>query len=161
MSTPNTAPVSDRFGLARHRPAGEWTPVFQGEPIVGTAHRPDQVTAFAAAVRRAESQGLRYGLRLLRTPRDDDDDAVTVLGHADIQPLLRARSQREWTIGVLPRALAKQVLSQYLDRDIPLAAELLSIVTIPDAAPMITLTLLAPADALPHRMPRPGLKLVR
>ena len=157
---PQLSAVPERFGLARHRPPGSWSAAAAAEPVVGTYHQIDNVRAFAAAVRRAERMGHRYGLRLARAKTGSDDQTLIVLGFAETQGMFGSRTLRDWRIGTLSRGLSEDVSRHYLDRNIPIAAELVSIVDVPDGAPMIIITILASQIPAPVNRGRPALTMV-
>lgn len=162
MSNPSVAPSPIRYGLARHRPPGQWAPIARSEPLVGTLYRVDEVAAFTAAVRRAEKLGLRYGLRLEYIPAGfERDDTVAVFGEAETQHLFGSRSRREWRIGTLSRDMASEVIQSYFEKDIAVAAELVSIVETQDGMPLISVTILGPARPVPLPIQRPTLSLVQ
>tara|TARA_R110002073_G_scaffold28711_4_gene90990 strand:- start:213 stop:701 length:489 start_codon:yes stop_codon:yes gene_type:complete len=162
MSNPSVAPSPIRYGLARHRPPGQWAPIARSEPLVGTLYRVDEVAAFTAAVRRAEKLGLRYGLRLEHIPAGfERDDTVAVFGEAETQHLFGSKSRREWRIGTLSRDMASEVIESYVSKDIAVAAELMSIVETQDGMPLISVTILGPARPVPLPIQRPALSLVQ
>jgi hypothetical protein len=162
MSTPRVGSTPIRYGLARHRPPGQWAPVSRSEPLVGMLYRVDEVAAFTAAVRRAEKLGLRYGLRLEYIPAGFERDAtVAVFGEAETQHLFGSKSRREWRIGTLSRDLANAVIESYVSKDIAVAAELMSIVETQDGMPLISVTILGPARPVPLPIQRPALCLVQ
>jgi len=162
MSTLSVAPSPIRYGLARHRPPGHWDPIARSEPIVGTLFHVDEVAAFTAAVRRAEKLGLRYGLRLAHIPGGFETNAsVAVYGEAETQHIFGSKSKREWRIGALSQDMAREVIGEFLDKDIPVAAELVSVVETQDGMPLISVTILGPAMPVPLPVQRPMLSVVR
>lgn len=161
MTKSAAIPLMNRFGLARHRPVGTWTVATGPEPIVGTGYRRDAVQDYCDAVRRAERYGLRYGVRLRREPHSpDDEEIITVIGTVDSRGPMGRRRQQEWTIGVLSRGLTRQVTDRFLDRGREIAAELISIIDTADSAPLVSLSILVPAETTEHTM-RPCLSVVQ
>lgn len=116
-----------RYGQSRHKPAGEWVQTTLAESVVGVHHRKANAVAFARAARKAEAQGLIYGVELEHRPDNrHDPNAIAVIGIAEWKGWFR-RGVERWHIGYLDRDIAAEIVADLVSKDIPVAAELYSI----------------------------------
>ena len=117
----------NRFGQDKHRPEGKWVQATSMQKVEGVHHRKEQAKAFADAVRKAERKGLQCGLQLEHQPNNPHDrNAIAVFGVSEKKGIF-SRGVGEWHIGYLDRELARELVDDFISKDIPIAAELHSI----------------------------------
>ena len=116
-----------KFGLDRHHPEGKWVKATTVESVAGVHHRKADAKAFADAVRVAERKQLSYGVQLEHRPDNPHDkNAIAVLGVAETKGWF-GQSVKEWQIGYLERETAEQLVDEFVNKEIPIAAELHSV----------------------------------
>lgn len=117
-----------KYGRDRHQPPGEWVQTTQLTDAVGLSHRKSDVILFANAVKKAEKQGLPYGLRIERQPNNPHDpNAIAIYGIAETKGWFGTK-RNEWHIGFVPADVAADVSPNLIDAGIPVAVELYQIV---------------------------------
>lgn len=116
-----------RYGQSRHKPHGEWVQTTLVESVVGVHYRKASAVAFARAARKAEAQGLLYGVEIEHRPDNrHDPNAIAVIGVAERKGWFR-RTVERWHIGYLDRDTAAEIVGDLVSKGIPVAAELYSI----------------------------------
>lgn len=114
-----------KYGLDRHRPAGDWVQTTVVEEVWGINHRKGDVVAFCQAVDDAERSGRPYGIYLRPEPANQHDpNAIAVIGRCMVKPLFRSPRLKEWHIGYIQRDLAREIHEDLLGKGIPIASEL-------------------------------------
>lgn len=138
--------MSEQLGRDRHKPAGEWVQTTTVVPVAGIQFRRSDVGAFITAVRKAESSGRRYGVRLEHHPYNrHDSNAIAVYGYAEISGWFRA-GMKEWHIGFLDRHTAKEIVRDLISPGVPIAGELYKIYVGDDGFVDVKVLVLAPPN---------------
>lgn len=114
-----------RFGVDRHRPAGQWV---QNTPLLEVAavqNRKAAALAFARAAENAERRQWPYGLRFALEPTNQEDpNAIKVIGFAMAKPMFGATKEHVFDIGYIDRETAAEVHEDLVAVEHPFAAEL-------------------------------------
>jgi hypothetical protein len=118
----------EKFGMARHKPTGQWVQTTALLTVAGSNHRRADVERFFNAVRAAETRSLLYGVRLILEPENrHDPNAIAVYGFAEGKGWFGKSKVRSWHVGYLPAEDAADVQSNILGRGLPIEAELYSL----------------------------------
>jgi hypothetical protein len=128
------------FATDRHQPTGTWVKATARVKVAGIHHRKRDVGIWVQAARLAERDGRYYGIELLPEPANPHDpNAIKVVGLADLDGKRLA-----WHIGYLPRYVAKDISTDLLACDVPIAGELWSIYEGTDNFVDVNVIVLAP-----------------
>ncbi|GGZ39258.1 hypothetical protein [Asticcacaulis endophyticus] len=117
-----------KFGLGRHRPPGVWVETTLAESVAGIPHRLPYVRSWLKAVKRAERQGLYYGLELIPEPLNShDENAIQVVGLVERNWPFMAPVIESYHIGYVPAFTAAELQTDIISQGLRLGGELYSI----------------------------------
>jgi len=129
----------ERIGRKSPSFAGRWAPATDILSIVGLAEKGSSLRRFVDAVRQAERENLRYGVKVVGRR----SAPVAVVGVAEYRRWLFT-GRREWAIGTVDEKATDRVARRLIEAGAPLAAELVEIVIHGDGMVDVRFRLLAP-----------------
>jgi len=136
--------MSEKFGTDRHRPSGAWAPATAVVELGWLDEQREEAEAFSKAVRKAERQGLQYGVTLIPEPNNIyDQNAIAVQGFADHRGWWGKGRRRIYDVGYLDLFTSHQINTNIIFRGAKIAAELHS-VEVSRGALSIKVVVLAP-----------------
>ncbi len=142
----------EKFGLDRLQPEGDWVQTSALVSVAGVQHRKEDVRAFARCVKTAEKKQLEYGVELKLEPDNPaDENAIKVIGFAEVPKLFGQPTFKDWHIGYCDRELAEQLHADLLHQGVEIAAELYSVYLNDDFFDIKFFVLAPPGNGLKRR----------
>lgn len=118
---------ANKFNQARHKPPGNLTPATLATEIVGARYRMAAAMAFVEAATKADADGRRYGVDLVREPGNPHDpNAIKVMGWIERKGFLWGTARDSWHVGYVPAETAEYLVDEYYAVNIRVQAELYS-----------------------------------